>query len=731
MIIAAILLAAVITERNDLWTIAPDSAVFRGTSSAPGIESCWIPYGTYTGGTGGEECTRVTSNLAGVVVSALDGGFERDYRWQVAPTQFPEALQLDSISNSTRIVELLSRGPFGSGLSLDRWLASTEREVSTNASTNVYLSGVAAYYGSRALSRLVGELDPPISTSWSESLPFSAGESNTWANAFPTYGMLKADGCIWPTNAFAQVYRRSWLLSEADRGWGWARPFHLADIQGDDAYMAASNLWTTLLGIPASPTVTVQDVLSTDTSWTTNEYARWDNGTTRLDWIRLGLICQMERQMEETVEVRGTEDYLPFVESWASNERGYEGSYELSFDIPASGPGSKVGEIPLSAVQWNLATNRVETNTTVLGWCYPTARAAVPLMSGSIEPRGFQSDSQSTIWIDDATMLGNLEMWAGYGTGGMSAANIKMVCAAASLSVRGNTIVLETGEMRFYNDADPGETGSYYSHEITGGAPGHVNASIGLAKGFRKSAYTMYTRSRAEDGSAVQARLEDLPSAVAWSNDVVAAFTLPSLDFMLCTSGTGAVGYVSEDISPMAWNDISNLVVQGTAAAWRGWRYSAGDTVGSRSASLARRVAALSTLNAEVHSKFASIAGLASDAAAEQRSAVTQGDMEEAERGFARKLDVTYGLLPASDGPLVISADVSRSGGSASLSNLQIEGLIHGQNGWAVGTISLQVESTSSGVDLSENLPPVRVDGHQNQLLRTLWRFKNLRDPNL
>jgi hypothetical protein len=29
------------------------------------------------------------------------------------------------------------------------------------------------------------------------------------------------------------------------------------------------------------------------------------------------------------------------------------------------------------------------------------------------------------------------------------------------------------------------------------------------------------------------------------------------------------------------------------------------------------------------------------------------------------------------------------------------------------------------------NRPPVRVDGHQSQMLKTLWRFKNLRDPNL
>ena len=79
MIIAALIFAAIITERNDLYCIPPQSAAFRGTSAAPGIESCWIPYGTYTDGTGGTEYTRVTSNLAGVVYSALDGRWEREY----------------------------------------------------------------------------------------------------------------------------------------------------------------------------------------------------------------------------------------------------------------------------------------------------------------------------------------------------------------------------------------------------------------------------------------------------------------------------------------------------------------------------------------------------------------------------------------------------------------------------------------------------------------------------
>ena len=69
--------AAIITERNDVFSSFPESAIFRGTSAAPGIESQWIPYGTYTGGSGGTEYLRVTSNLVGVVASVFDGYWER------------------------------------------------------------------------------------------------------------------------------------------------------------------------------------------------------------------------------------------------------------------------------------------------------------------------------------------------------------------------------------------------------------------------------------------------------------------------------------------------------------------------------------------------------------------------------------------------------------------------------------------------------------------------------
>ena len=43
MILATLLFAAIVTERNDVALYAPEHVKFVGTSSYPGIESGWIP----------------------------------------------------------------------------------------------------------------------------------------------------------------------------------------------------------------------------------------------------------------------------------------------------------------------------------------------------------------------------------------------------------------------------------------------------------------------------------------------------------------------------------------------------------------------------------------------------------------------------------------------------------------------------------------------------------------
>ena len=45
---------------------------------------------------------------------------------------------------------------------------------------------------------------------------------------------------------------------------------------------------------------------------------------------------------------------------------------------------------------------------------------------------------------------------------------------------------------------------------------------------------------------------------------------------------------------------------------------------------------------------------------------------------------------------------------------------------WGSWSVSL-----SAGANVAITNSGVRVDGHQNQMMKTLWKFKNLRDPTL
>ena len=77
MLFAALVLAAIMTEKNGTFADAPPGA-------AVSVSSSYIPYGTYTDGIGGTEYKRVGTNLVGAVASMIDGLWERvalPYGW--------------------------------------------------------------------------------------------------------------------------------------------------------------------------------------------------------------------------------------------------------------------------------------------------------------------------------------------------------------------------------------------------------------------------------------------------------------------------------------------------------------------------------------------------------------------------------------------------------------------------------------------------------------------------
>lgn len=308
------LLGAIITERNDYcdwkyndsWDykagcFPPPVYTFVGTSSRPGIDSCWIPYGTYTYGTGGTEYTRVTSNLMGVVASALGGAKERwsaiggtayidgpsgsettdeDADIYGAPIFRPMdwdgiiyvelAEYLASTTNlSFRISDQLNRGMllcqgydthldviYDSNIALEPLLACTRavKDYQGGWYTNYFFNGgILGRFGSRRLEEMLGSVPPPISTSWSTNILFDVAATNEWAAVWPVFSACTNDIHFFPVKGEHHYLH---VLPK----WG--------DNWGDDVFEARTNLYDVLSRTPLN--VTVEDVLSADTGWKYN-----------------------------------------------------------------------------------------------------------------------------------------------------------------------------------------------------------------------------------------------------------------------------------------------------------------------------------------------------------------------------------------------------------------------------------------------------------------------------
>ena len=223
---AALASAAIITERNDVYDGAgcypPPAYTFIGTPSRPGIDSCWIPYGTYTGGVAGTEYLRVTSNLMGVVASALGGAAERAYvtGGYYSPTvsdgfgDWPTLLRpitappqswdwgeyLETATNtSLRIADQLNwgimykrTGPESGSSAYPVYPESIEPLLAKTDNYYGYYTfngGIAGSFGSRVLDDLTGNAQPPISPNWTTAIPFDVAKSNLWRNVADLHGM--------------------------------------------------------------------------------------------------------------------------------------------------------------------------------------------------------------------------------------------------------------------------------------------------------------------------------------------------------------------------------------------------------------------------------------------------------------------------------------------------------------------------------------------------------------
>ena len=490
--------AAIITERNDLYNgvgcYTPPQYTFVGTPSRPGIESCWIPYGTYTDGVGGTEYTRVTSNLMGVVASAIGGLAERQSRvsgygggtYMLRPMVFPvpwddsyhdDGSFLFSTTNlSLRIADQLNKGLISVTVSGANYYYNQAGLLEDQ------LLGIATQYGSRRLEAITGNAEPPISSEWSPNLPYNVADSNLWRNVYPKFAFCTNDIYFLPDSS---RYSRTRMLPNPNPG-GWGS---LEGLWGEDFGYALGNLNSTLEDM--SLAVTIEDVLSYDSGlkyeypprltndyWTVNgiqldrwycepsdgwsnlnhssadwegadsnqwyavawnrdsrrwqyaesstgvsifvdaspnakqidfgngivatktefyadtdDYCHFTNGTTRLDWKRLGIICQLERQMDTTYESNGYGDTLPLWHLDTLHELWYESSpISITFPMP-QGDGQEMPPVAglLRNVSWNNDYDHYSSTTNEYKtiWSTPTCRTPAPQCAGEMYFDGY------------------------------------------------------------------------------------------------------------------------------------------------------------------------------------------------------------------------------------------------------------------------------------------------------------------------------------------------------
>lgn len=713
--------AAIITERNDVFSSFPDFATFRGSSSVPGIASQWIPYGTYTGGSGGTEYLRVTSNLVGVVASAFDGYWERvNIAYQAVTNGAPGAVGEIWTNDTLRILDHLNTRGLqivhrGDGTYTTNLMSRALLEDDLNPTTGTY----AEIFGSRALDMLCGSVAPPVPASWTSDFQTFLTQTNDWANVWPTYASVTNDGYI-ITNRTTYSRYHVWSFFDG-----------LSNYAGSDYESAVTSLMTALGGIPASSSLT--NVLAVDTGWATNDFKHWRNMSRRFDWKRLGLICQLERQMETSYDYWGGDD-LPFRLDTGRLAKLYKGT--LSGVQVRVGNGWTCDTVParlsLEDFQWELDGQSVATSTNYYGTCYPTARF----------------DGSTSLDYQYGSDNGEGEDYYLWNVGPMlSDLNTELLNALHSRQMnfpQDGTFDFQVEGIMSSLPTRPGFSIAWHYFRIRAidvlrdfdystaifiptGTLLPID-TIYMEAETSKSASAAYTEPNV---AAMRTNITEqltFNDAVFWSGGWIARRDLPTLDFML--SVTNSVGGLS-DKSPLDWDEVSGAATNGAA---RFFRLNPDSPSASSRVNLNNgRIAAALSLDREVKSRFTTIAGVPVESVASVYAAFAPGEEAELwDKLDALSTDCNLGIYPSSaSGHMIVYGSVIIANGEATAVSVTGGTDISPKDGeWQVGTWSIGMRGAAWGTP-STNATPARVDGHQSQTIKTLWRFKNLRDPNL
>jgi len=810
--------AAIVSERNDLFTYGPKYARFAGSPSEPGISSSYIPYGTYTAGEGSTEYLRVTSNLVGVVVSAFDGCFEREYVPEpdfsmTNDTYFGRKIVLLPVDRNHDF-SFSDRGEFldGATNSSLRLLARIGWDSFISCSTNdsgVYTyygpavidplepalahesvqsggysfhDGVAAMYGGRILDALAGAYtEPPIGRSWSGALPFVAAQSNEWRNVWPIYSAVTNDAHFFPALAPIRRYYRWNLASELAPSTfpGFFTPPTIAGLWGSDVFGelgdgAGADLELALCHMPLD--VCMEDVLSADTglaynpppSTNANDYAHWTNGTTRLDWKRLGIICQLERQMEHTYRMRDDEDELPLVSElgvdaylwdWHLTNINIEippyAWLEHSFTVTTS-LGHVAGPYYPTTHLHSVATNQ-------LGLSYPLFRITPADTSATVGGGYGQSDP---VWVKASDFRDNADLLLrtfvadhGY-TSGSARLEIHGQLSADSISAltwsqSGVALGFKPNGEDEYSWVDflPGGA---WDFSVLDQMASRTNLTFALSVDVRKQASVHRTSARNSYLDAFLAGLSPYPQTNVWEQNYVESQWRPTLCYMHAIKGPPDNEDVVEMVASsraLSWDTISQHLGEPDVYGWRAWLYRPTAALADINASGQERWYITSELQDAVDDWAQRYSGFIPATSAFEASRVSSSERDALEDFLrAAPFPITVTLSPYGrstnyrpdelfDLTMFASASVNAQGSVSPLPiELYITSYLEGSYETLAAPYDPDADEYRLGMywyspgSVSTNYlssTAFGVDAHQGQMIKTLWRFKNLRDPEL
>ena len=560
----------------------------------------------------------------------------------------------------------------------------------------------------------------------------------------------KGDGT--DTNYYAEV----WISGSADNAWidvaisqrGVGRVFYGWDYyHGEDHFDINGESYLPDVG-PYSATKTT----FTDDQ---DDFKHWRNMTTRLDWKRLGIVAQLERHMETTYRAREREDYLPLWEFFVRAHRFYEGSINLHVKIENESVSAYVvGHEPSLSLEYSSWTytgdDTYEYQTNRISSSYPTARSIVYLDGAHIRNSTAPADFSGTFdFRDELVFQGILGAMSHIPYWPSGTKHFRADLNTSSAGVAFGTIFVwySPGDVRSFSvGASP-----FLNFEVPDTEEEGVFV---LARDDAKTARDVTTLSNnATQEYRIMGR--DIPAAYPeimtveavsnlefrlWNDAYIKSISLPTIEVRLAASNDyWAAQLDAEPVMPYQGQ------LGETNAEIRAFRYQQDvENASPLDEFRWQRLVSLRNLDTAVKNHFRNFAGRTIATGLAGRAAFTASEIAAFDRAIAGT-DARVGIVKGSRG---------------NVDTTWIEGDFDFDNGWQEGdTIdfySVGVSGTTNTwqllysstnytarpygewqVVVSADAHPaitnsgVRVDGHQNQIMKTLWKFKNLRDPDL